>query len=125
MTYNFTKDNGLPVTVDFDYSPGSETTYSPMNGACGGDGCEVSITAVWPNTWTYDRLLKLSLDLGSDLTGASVLTRPFYLLARAMVEIPIWLLERRARLTDAERERMEEWIIEHHEYEPPDEEDYY
>jgi hypothetical protein len=126
MTYDFKKDNGLPVTVEFEHSPGSETTYSPMFGACGGDGCEVSITSVWPNTKRYNRICKLSLDLTSDLSRAPKILRPNYLLAIKLVDALLWILERRARLTDAERERIEGWIIEHHEYDyEPIEGDYF
>jgi hypothetical protein len=90
-----------------------------MYGACGGDGCEASITSVWPNTKGYQRLCRLSLDLSSDWSRAPKLLRPQYLLAIKMVDALIWVLERRARLTDAEYERMEAWIIEHHEYDDP------
>jgi hypothetical protein len=50
MTYfqKFTKDDGTPIEVEYSFSPGSETTYSPAYGACGGDACEVEIIESWP-----------------------------------------------------------------------------
>lgn len=121
-SYDFVKDNGLPVTVDFTYSPGSETTYSPMNGACGGDPCEVSIDDSWPNTNAFNELYSLRNDL--DWTARPLWKRPVAWIALQFVEIAVWYQHRSARLTDAERERMEAWIAENHVYEPY-EEDYY
>lgn len=97
---DFTRDNGRPVTVEYSYSAGSETTYSPMFGACGGDGCEVSIVDSWPNTTSFERLHKCKSDLEVDRQKRWLgLIAPGSIL---LVDILIWIQQRRARLTDAE-----------------------
>jgi hypothetical protein len=43
----FRRDSGATVTVEYSYSPGSETSYSPHSGASGGDPAEVEIVAAF------------------------------------------------------------------------------
>src|ERR1700733_8287091 len=69
---DFKRDNGDPVTVEYSYSVGSETTYSPHSGACGGDPCEVEITAWWPNVQEYHDLHSKKTDLENFMLGKSI-----------------------------------------------------
>lgn len=41
------RDNGLPVTIEYSFACGSETTYSPLNGAESGDPAEASIVTAF------------------------------------------------------------------------------
>lgn len=118
---DFTRDDGSPVTVEYSYSPGSETTYSPMSGACGGDGCDVEIVTAWPNTQEYNDLHSRKTDLENSMLGKSV----HWLIGADSIREEIAKLssqidtaDETSRLTDSERERMADWIIEHHVYEP-------
>lgn len=124
---DFNRDDGSPVTVEYSYSPGSETTYSSMSGACGGDGCEVEIVTAWPNTQGYNDLHSRKVDLENSMLGKSV----HWLMGADSIREEITELAKQiddadeaCRLTDVERERMADWIIEHHVYEPC-EEDYF
>ncbi|WP_027578412.1 hypothetical protein [Bradyrhizobium sp. Ai1a-2] len=120
---NFCKDNGFQVTVEYSYRPGSETTYSPKFGADGGDPCDVYIIASWPNSSEFDRICGIRNDLHwSRHPGWK---KPFVWLALQILRLEIWLRELPAALSEAERERMEEWLIEHHVYEPYEPEEYY
>ena len=118
---DFTKDNGMPITVEYGFSPGSETTYSPMHGASGGDPCEVEIVSSWPRNEEYDRLISRKMALETTPFG-----KPRSLLMMGQddlhqlqdLEASIAKGDKLAELTDAERERMEAWICEHHVYEP-------
>ena len=112
---DFTRDNGLPVTVEYavegSYSP---TTYSPNSGADGGDFPEFAIVKVWPNTPFHNRLAGIAVQLmiGNDRTAlgwklAAALRWPIDLLMRA----DEWL---RASLTADECARFEAWIAEHY-----------
>lgn len=118
---DFTCDNGLPVTVEYSFSQGSEPDYSPMWGADGGDACEVEIVDAWPSTPEFEALSHRRYDIKWVLARRSI----WQSCALAWLNLRIWFAGRAARLTDAERERMEIWLIEHHEYEPyyPDWED--
>ncbi len=118
VTYfqNFTRDDGSPVTVEYSFRPGSTATYSPYSGACGGDPCDVQIVSVMPNTPEFEALSRRFLDLyprGLMLSekerGEAIDAADEYASAR-----------KACVLTDAEIERMEEWLIEHH----VDEDDY-
>lgn len=122
-TYDFEKDNGQPVTVEFSYSPGSDMTYSPMYGACGGDGCEVYVISSWPRDAGYDYLCGRYNDLSWNRHHA--LMRPLAWVALQFIKLAMWFREYRARLTVAESDRMADWVAEHHEYEPPEFEDDY
>lgn len=49
MTY-YTNDelhDGTGIVVEYSFSPGTETTFSPGIGADGGDDCEVRIVKAW------------------------------------------------------------------------------
>lgn len=107
---DFVRSTGLPITVEYAYAGGSETTYSPMSGACGGDPCEVEIVASWPNTPDFDRLCEISNRLL--YSKSSLWSLPSDMIALWFVGILIWWWKRRARLTDAERELMEAKIAE-------------
>jgi hypothetical protein len=116
---DFTRDNGLPVTVEYSFAGGSPTTYSPRFGADGGDPCEVEIVQAWPATVGHARLataaLRLSFSpapLGQRL--GRILAAPLY----GLIRLDEWW---RASLTDAERERMEAWLAENHIDEADDE----
>lgn len=111
---DFTRDNGLPVTVEYSFSPGSETTYSPMYGADGGDAAEVELVDAWPNTPEFDELCRRRNDIKWARSRPSL----WQFCVLAWLNLRIWFVGRSARLTDAERERIEVWLTEHHEYEP-------
>lgn len=123
---DFTKDDGTPITVEYSFSPGSETSYSPMYGAVGGDACEVEIISSWPRNEEFDRLVgrrsQLETEHGSYNSKISPIAFQF-LPAEVQEELGeldrlISAADETAKLSDAERERMEAWICEHHEYEP-------
>jgi hypothetical protein len=116
---DFKLDNGAPITVEYGYAVGSETTYSPMSGACGGDPCEISILSAWPNTPDFNELCRRFNDLDWKSTGLTPIER----LRRFILRMRIKFAEWRCQPSDAERERMEEWLIEHH-VDEPDESDY-
>ncbi|RWO23321.1 hypothetical protein [Mesorhizobium sp.] len=105
---DFTRDNGLPVTVEYSFSQGSDT-------AC------VEIVEAWPNTPEFDALCQRR----NDIRWARSRPPLWQSCTVVWLNLRIWFAGRAARLTDAERERMETWLIEHHEYEPyyPDWED--
>lgn len=104
---DFTRDNGAPITVEFEFSSGSETTYSPASGACGGDGCYVNIIKAWPNTKRHDGLCRRWLDASSG-QGRIAATKA------GVLALVISFFEWFSYPNDVERERMEEWLIEHH-----------
>lgn len=123
---DFTRDDGSPVTVEYSFRGGSEASYSPMFGASGGgDACDVEIVTVMPNTEEYERLCARKLDLTRTAYGAE---RSLVLLAMepedmeklSEINADIKAAEKACALTDAERERMETWLIEHHVDEPDD-----
>ena len=69
---DFTRDNGLPVTVEYAVEGSySQTTYSPHSGADGGDFPEFIIVKVWPNTRFHNRLARIAvhLSIGNDRTA--------------------------------------------------------
>lgn len=109
--HDFTRDDGSPVTVEYSFSAGSPTTYSPHSGACGGDPCEVEIISVMPNTPGYEALCRRSLELARvDIVLMSADERE----ERREVDEAIEAAKKNCVLTDAEDERMTEWLIEHH-----------
>lgn len=106
---DFTRDNGLPITVEYavggSYSP---TTYTPMYGADGGDAPEFSIIKAWARTPFSEWLAGISNRLWSKSAW-------YWRAAHAVVCAAMWLDDWwRASLTDAERERMEAWIAENY-----------
>jgi hypothetical protein len=124
---DFKRDNGDPVTVEYSNSPGSDTTYSPHSGACGGDPCEVEITTWWPNVQKYHDLHSKKIDLENFMLGKSI----SWLMGAdtireeiAELESDIHRWDEGCQLTDAEITRMTEWLMEHHVYEPS-EQDYF
>ncbi|MFN3656790.1 MAG: hypothetical protein ACK4UO_06020 [Pseudolabrys sp.] len=112
---DFTRDNGLPITVEYaadgSYSP---TTYSPMYGADGGDFPEFAILRAWPRTPFSEWLASISNRLWSK---SALPWRIAHAVVRGAMRFNDWW---RASLTDAERERMEAWIAEHYVDEPDD-----
>lgn len=123
---DFVRDDGAAVTVEYRYSPGSETTYSPHSGACGGDGCEVEIVANWPNTQEYNDLHSRRQELtlnnyGRELGPITIsMMDPDLREELAEIDKSIEQFDENCRLTDAEIGRMTEWLMEHHVYEPYD-----
>lgn len=79
---DFISDDGDPITVEYSFAGGSDTNYSPLHGASGGDGYEVEIIKAWGRNDEKD-----------------------------------------VALSDAEYERMCNWLAEHH-VDEPDEDDY-
>lgn len=121
---DFNRDNGNPITVEYSYSPGGETDYSPAFGASGGDPCEVTIVSSWPNTPAYERLSGILFDLRWSRHKFKWWQLPAVWVADKIVGATQWVWGLRARLTTSERERMEGWIAERHVFEPS-EEDYF
>jgi hypothetical protein len=121
---DFNRDDGSPITVEYgvegSYSP---TTYSPLNGACGGDAPEFSIIASWPATPEYNALQARRMELDTTIWGKP--THPAFITPEVREELieldaKIATLDAAAVLSDAERERMEAWIAEHYVDEPDD-----
>lgn len=44
---DFIRTSGEVITVEYTYTAGSDTTYSPLYGADGGDGAEIEILKAW------------------------------------------------------------------------------
>lgn len=106
------RDNGQPVTVEYEvdgsYSP---TTYSPLNGACGGDAATFSITDCWPNEPWFDALSgRLNARTWPGRTP-TLFDRIAAGVLRLRCDFHRWRL---CQLTDAERERMEAHIAENY-----------
>lgn len=123
---DFTRDNGLPITVEYSAN-GGEPDFDFPGHICdgGGSGPEVMIFRAWPNTPFHDRLALVEMRVRWPQHRALT---PFGWWLCNLFSKPIravsWLDERwRANLTDAERERMEAWLAEHYVEEPYD--DYY
>lgn len=124
---DFSRDNGFPITVEYgvegSYSP---DTYSPRYGADGGDVPEFSILDSWPNTPAFEELHRRRNQLTFLLPrDASPARRLGALIAVPFLNLRIWWAKRAARLTDAEYERMSEWLAENYVEEPYEPEDYY
>lgn len=119
---DFNRDDGSPVTVEYSFAGGSPTTYSPAFGAVGGDGCEVEIVACWPNTPEHHDLCEQKLEV--EMRPSLSLRTPLTIQAKlAELNSKIAAAEASCALTDAERQRMEAWLAEHHVDEPSDPED--
>lgn len=119
---DFTRDNGLLITVEYS-ARGGEPHHDHPGHICdgGGSGPDICILSSWPNTKAFDITFERQDEL---IRSAWPLWRwPFNWLELHAVNLIIWGYERSARLTDAEREWMEEWLIEHY-VEEPYEEDY-
>lgn len=121
-TQDFELDDGRPVTVEYTYKPGSDTTYSPAFGACGGDAPEVEIIGCWPNNPEFDGFCQNRSDI--ETHDWPLIVRPFAWLGLQIVKFEISLMIRSVRPSSAEYERMEAWLIENHVYDPYEPEDY-
>lgn len=127
---DFKRDNGDPITVEYSFSSGSETTYSPMYGASGGDPCEVEIISNWPNTQEYNdlhaRRQELTLDNYSRQLSPIAISMMSPELREDLDDIDkaIERADAGGQLTDAERERIEAWLCENHVDEPYDDYDF-
>ena len=109
--WNFTRDDGWPVTVEYSFAAGSETTYSPYSGASGGGPCEIQILSVMPNTPEFEELCRRAAEL--DRVSVVLMSADERDEAREIDEA-IAAAKMACTLTDAEDERMTEWLIEHH-----------
>ena len=65
---DFDRDDGSRVTVEYSFAGGSETSYSPLSGASGGDPCEVAIVKAWTPEqlilYTFEALQSWSVQQG-------------------------------------------------------------
>lgn len=114
--HDCTKDDGTLITVEFAFSASSPTTYSPHSGACGGDPCEVDIVSVFPRgDEQYDRLVEEALKLQS---VSPLLMSSDNRDRLQELDQEIAARDAKVALTDAESERITDWIAEHHQ---PDE----
>lgn len=115
---DFTRDNGLPITVEYSAN-GGESNFDFPGHICdgGGSGPEVCIVQAWPNTPFHNRLALIEMRVRwpqhAELTPvgwwlANKLSKP----VRALSWLDCWW---RASLTPDEDERMCAWIAEHYE----------
>lgn len=120
ITYfqDFTRDNGLPITVEYSVT-GGEPNFDHPGHICDGGGSapEIVILKVWPNTPGHNRLAGIELRLWLNRR-----TRLGYIAGR-MFGGPLKLLIRadewwRASLTNAENDRFSDWLAEHYVEEP-------
>lgn len=118
---DFVKDDGRPITVEYNFASGGETTYSPLYGADGGEGCEVEIVDVMPNTEDYEFLCRELLDLSAKNDPACMAAEVRDRLAE--LSEAMGLAKAAVALTDGEHERMCAWLTENHAFEP-DEDDF-
>ncbi len=117
--HDFTRNDGSPVTVEYEiegsYSP---TTYSPHSGADGGDAPTFTIIGCWPNTPEYDALTDERAKIINPTTQwrprDPLLMQPEERERIAELDDLIADADRACALTDAERERMEDWLAEHY-----------
>lgn len=119
---DFTRDNGLPVTVEYS-ARGGEPNYDYPGHICdgGGSGPDIVILKAWPNTPWHERIAGIELRLRwpgrRTLLPPSLLAWPFGMLLR----LDEWW---RANLTGAELERMEVWLAERYVDEDDDYDDW-
>ena len=119
---DFDRDDGSPITVEYRLSTGSETTYSPLSGACSGDPCEVEIVKVWPNTAEYNALQNDRHALAEQYSLPIIRgTDPSMPMRLAQMDVRLAAMEAACKLTDNEDERMCAWLAERHIDEPDDE----
>lgn len=121
--HDFVRDNGLPITVEYGVGSQGEPNFDYPGHVCDGGGSapEIFILKAWPDTAWHNRLA--GIDLWSmtrpNVTRAGAwFARQITAPVRGLMTLDEWW---RASLTDAERERMEDWLIEHFEpesYEP-------
>lgn len=121
---DFTRDNGLPITVEYS-ATGGEPNFDYPGHICdgGGSGPEIVILKAWPNTPGHNRLASADLRFWLNrrtrlgFIAARVFGWPLQMLIRA----DEWW---RASLTDAEYDRFSDWLAEHY-VEEPYEPEYY
>lgn len=120
---DFARDDGSLVTVEYSARSG-EPNFDHPGHICdgGGSGPEICIVDAWPGTAVYERLCGWKLDL--EWPRSTWLQRPAFCMALFVINIAIWILKRRIRLSCDERERMESVIAEHHVEDPYEPEDY-
>jgi hypothetical protein len=116
---NFTRDDGLPVTVEYQVESEGEPDFDHPGHICDGGGSEpvMAIVGAWPNDDAYEHL--------ADRHYRRLLRRGLWngLCRRVLEARMTWAQFRRSRLSPAEVDRMEAWLAEH--WEPPDDSDYY
>lgn len=126
---DFTKDNGMPITVEYSLVSVGEP-YADLPGhICdgGGSGPEIEIVTSWPRNEEYDRLVQRKMDLETTPFGkprSLLMMNGDDLHQLRDLDASIAKGDKAAELTDVERERMESWLCEHHVVEY-DEEDYF
>lgn len=122
---DFKRDDGSPVTVEYSAIDGEP--YADLPGhICdgGGSGPDAEIITAWPNTEEYNdlhsRRQELTLDSYGRQLGPIGVSMMSPELREELDEIDkaIERFDEACRLTDAERKRMTDWIIERHVYEP-------
>jgi len=120
--HDFVRDNGQPVTVEYEvdgsYSP---TTYSPRYGADGGDAPTFGIIDCWPNEPWFDALSGRRNARSWPGRAPTLVDRICAAVLRWRCDFHRWWL---CSLTDAERERMEAYLAENY-VEEDDEADYW
>jgi hypothetical protein len=117
--HTFTKDNGLPVEVEYEIVSYGEPHFDSPGHICdgGGSGPEVQINDSWPNTPEFNSIAKQQLFLSTSPLSPMNASQPLYIQAYGRVRF-IWLgikeawQKRKARLTDDERWRWEAVIAE-------------
>jgi len=124
---NFKRDDGLPVTVEYRIESEGEPDADLPGHICdgGGSGPVMMIVDAWPNDDAFEELaVRWSERNTARWHGRRTLPLAWNGLCKWALEARMtWAQFRRARLTPAERERMEAWLAEH--WEPPDDSDYY
>lgn len=127
---DFEKDDGTAITVEYGVEGSySETAYSPMHGADGGDAPEFSILESWPRSEEYE---KLCAERNRLLMTSFGVRDPIFISMMddgererlGELDSAIEELGRTANLSDQERERMEVWIAENYVEEPDDDIDF-
>jgi hypothetical protein len=108
---NFTRDNGLPVTVEYS-ATGGEPDFDYPGHICdgGGSGPEIVILKSWPDTPWHNRLAAIEMQF-SLRKNLRLLAWPI----KALIRLDEWW---RATLTHSEDQRFTDWLIEHYVEEP-------
>lgn len=119
--HDFTRDNGLPITVQYS-ATGGEPDFDYPGHICdgGGSGPEIVILKAWPNTPWHNRLAAIDLRFwpkASTTPTGAWLVRKLAAPVRGLMALDEWW---RASLTDEEREKFEAWLAERYVEEPYD-----
>ena len=72
--HDYKRPDGTVITVEYGYDGGSPTTYSPLSGACGGDGAEVTIVTAFDEANDKDDVKLTAEECG--LIEAEILEAP-------------------------------------------------